>query len=333
MNAKTELHFRRYQLKPLVDEITSWEWEYLDKCPVCDTVDRTITATRDRYGFETRLAICGGCGIGYLVERLSKNSYAKLYDGSYRRLLSSLFQQDIDLEFIKNHNKKYAEKLISRIGNDLALTSRSTVLDIGGSTGAVSYEILKRSGVRPIVLDPSEEELEEAKAKGLETILGTIEDADLGDRKFDLVLFCRTAEHVTDLKRTLGRIRSILKPGGMFYMDYLDLVEYAHRDGAVEATARLSHCFYLYNEMIPTLLSHFGFKVRTTYISPTPGHLIESTNIKPKKMSDEDLNSIARKLLRLDISWYRLPIKYSLTDRIRYRLGRILDGGPVRGPG
>ena len=336
MNLKAKVGFQRWRVKPIVENISSLEWEYVERCNVCDSRKRTIISRHDRYGFPVRLAICNYCGLGYLVDRLSRSAYSRFYDRWYRRLLSAWFDQRIDNTFLEGYAKDYARRLVDLLDKELQLTAGFTVLDIGGSTGAVSTELMKRYRAKPTVLDPSEEELSVAKASGMETILGQLEDVNIGDCQFDLILVCRTLDHLFDLKTSLERIRKLVKPEGFVFIDYMDLLEHAQHEGSVTTAARLDHCYYFYNEMAPYLYSRFGLGIVSTYFSismGTVGYLLQPADAKVQSIPAQVLNTVIRQSLHLEREWTSTPSIRTLGDRVRYRLGRILKGGPLRGPG
>lgn len=130
---------------------------------------------------------------------------------------------------------------------------------------------MKRYGAKPTILDPSQVELSVAKSLGMETILGQLEDVDVGNRQFDLILVCRALDHFFDLKVSLERIRKLVKPKGFIFVDYMDLLEHAQHEGCVTAAARLDHCYYFYSEMAPYLYSRLGFDIISTYFSVSLG--------------------------------------------------------------
>ena len=87
-----------------------------------------------------------------------------------------------------------------------------TLLDIGGSTGVVADAFARRFDLRATVVDPAPLETAQAQALGIETIEGLVEDVDLGDRRFDVVVLCQTVDHLLDVSGTLRRVRELLAP-------------------------------------------------------------------------------------------------------------------------
>jgi 2-polyprenyl-6-hydroxyphenyl methylase/3-demethylubiquinone-9 3-methyltransferase len=97
-----------------------------------------------------------------------------------------------------------------------------SVLDIGCGGGLVT-EPLTRLGARALGIDPSQTNVEIAKAHAAETGLpvsyrhGTAESlADEGAR-FDIVLAMEVVEHVTNLQLFIDAAGAMVKPGGLLF--------------------------------------------------------------------------------------------------------------------
>ena len=147
-----------------------------------------------------------------------------------------------------------------------------TLLDIGGSTGAVALEFVNTFGYQAIVLDPAPDELQVATTKGLEVIQGFLETYDPGTRQFDLVLMCQTIDHLLSLRDSLTRIRElILKPTGYFFCDIVDFDEWCYLTGCVETALHLDHCYYLTQETAFWMFSSLGYEVIQADMAKLPG--------------------------------------------------------------
>ena len=98
---------------------------------------------------------------------------------------------------------------------------------MGGSAGQVALEFQNFFRIDATVLDPAEAEVAAAKKAGLEAYTGSIEQWS-SEERFDLILLCRTIEHVQDLRGVLSRIRRLLQPDGLLYCDIVDFTEACH---------------------------------------------------------------------------------------------------------
>lgn len=108
----------------------------------------------------------------------------------------------------------------------------------------MAREVAREFGLQGTVLDPATDEIEAARAAGLEAIVGSVEDWETEDR-FDLILLCRSIEHLFDLKLSLSRIRGLLKPQGLFYCDIADFMEMCRMMGSPETFTKVDHCYWL----------------------------------------------------------------------------------------
>src|SRR5262249_60276142 len=59
---------------------------------------------------------------------------------------------------------------------------------------------------------------EQAWQRGLKVFHGTLDEFETDDR-FDLVFMSHVIEHVLDPVATVAKIRSLLKPGGVLYLE------------------------------------------------------------------------------------------------------------------
>ena len=217
--------------------------EDIRECNLCGSNRLVEAARRDRYGYETTLAVCVRCGLGFLSPRPTREAYAAFYRDVYRPLVSAYHGRRIDAETVQDEQRGYAAELATFLYRTLPRAPAS-VLDVGGSTGVVAAAFA-RDDLRPTVLDPAPDELAVAKAAGMETVEGFAEDFDPGERRWELVLLCQTIDHLLDVMSTLEAIRALLDDGGHAFVDVLDVSWVLARQGTVEGAYKVDHPFYL----------------------------------------------------------------------------------------
>ena len=111
------------------------------------------------------------------------------------------------------------------IFDDVAATGVSAgdlVLDIGGRDGRHALTMAERFGCRVIVIDPSDENIDDGIADAadhdfgdhVELQLGTIEQIPADDETFDLIFSRDMMGHVEDIDVALTECLRVLKPGG-----------------------------------------------------------------------------------------------------------------------
>jgi SAM-dependent methyltransferase len=140
------------------------------------------------------------------------------------------------------------------------------MLDIGGSTGVVAHHFANEFGLQGTLIDPAPLEIEQARRFGLETITGLIEEHDFGSRRFDVVIICQTVDHLLDVAGTLRRVRDLLTPAGLLFVDIVDFRAAYLRNWSVEAAIKIDHPYYLTESTIGLYLRSTGFHIlRTDY--------------------------------------------------------------------
>jgi SAM-dependent methyltransferase len=240
-------------------------------CNLCGKADiETRPMTRDRYGFAVRVVTCE-CGLVYLNPRMTKEAYKDFYQGPYRALVSAFHGREINAQTLKPEQREYARRLGDLLQPYLDKFMAQSLLDIGGSTGTVAATLGSRFKISGTVLDPSENELNEASKAGLTTILGTMEDLDTkgickpGDEAcllphvhmvpgpFDLILLCQTVDHLLDIAGTLEKIHDCLAVDGLFFVDIVDF--------GVTKEIKIDHPFNLTPKTMKAYLDKAGFAV------------------------------------------------------------------------
>ncbi len=85
--------------------------------------------------------------------------------------------------------------------------------DIGGGTGNYALAFAEL-GWEPLVIDRSPEMLEQAAAKGLETLLADAEHLPLANGSFDAALMVSMLHHVDSPRTALDEAKRVLRRGG-----------------------------------------------------------------------------------------------------------------------
>jgi SAM-dependent methyltransferase len=116
-----------------------------------------------------------------------------------------------DAWFMENTNVLYSEvKLVAHF-----LTDAKDVFSVGCGSGLFEsilgkeFDISIKNG-----LEPSKDMAEIARKRGLNVEITTVEEADLGVKKYDTVLFNGTPSYITDLQAAFNKAYNALKKGG-----------------------------------------------------------------------------------------------------------------------
>jgi len=246
------------------------ELEPVEACNLCGSTDLDTVAERDRYGYPATFRMCRRCGLGFLSPRLTAAEYGTFYERVYRPLVSAYHGRRIDAETVQVDQRGYAEGLVAFLRQTLP-RAPATVLDVGGSTGIVAAAVRDAFGARATVLDPAPDELAVAAANGMETVAGFAEDFDPGARRWDLVLLCQTIDHLLDVRATLASLRRLTSDDGHAFVDVLDLMIAARKEGSIEGAVKIDHPYSLTRESALAFFEHAGFAPLSERLSPD-GH-------------------------------------------------------------
>jgi SAM-dependent methyltransferase len=221
-------------------------------CPFCGADDAEPLLGHERYGTGLPTVICRRCCLIYLGRRWPDDVYRRFYEADYR----------VVDEIHTTIAERYAEQL-AKSGALAAFCGpylpgpEGSVLDVGASAGGVLQGLAWATGCRAVGVEPSEEESELARSRGIDVRTGTLETVELEPASFDLALLVGTIDHLFDPFGELRRIRALLKPTGALYVSISDFVELAklRRD-----PAQLDHLTYYTSETLRDLVQQVGFQ-------------------------------------------------------------------------
>jgi ubiquinone/menaquinone biosynthesis C-methylase UbiE len=282
---------RRQRIDALGYDYASQPHDLLKACNLCGGNVLVTLTHRDRYGYSAQASACTRCGLVFLNPRMTAGAYAGFYDGVYRPLVSAFHGRLIDARTIQAEQREYAADRAELVRPFLKRSGLTTMLDIGGSTGVVAGYFAQAFGLTGTLIDPAPLEVQEARAFGLETITGLVEEYDFGGRRFDLVLICQTVDHLLDVAGTLKRVRELLTPNGYLFIDIVDFRAAYLRNWSVEDATKIDHPYYLTQETMTAYLKRAGFEsMRASYAAD---HLHVSYLCRPTQPASHALPDAA----------------------------------------
>lgn len=236
----------------------------VERCNLCGADRFVVVAHRDRYGYAVQAHACDRCGLVFLNPVMTAEAYGRFYRETYRPLVSAYHGRLIDATTIQDEQRVYATERADLLAPFLSGSGLRTLLDIGGSTGVVAHHLAGRFGLEATVLDPSPLEVDEARKLGLETITALVEEYDPGGRRFDVVALFQTVDHLLDVSGTLGRVRGLIHPEGLLFVDIVDFRAAYLRNRSVEEAVKVDHPYYLTGDTMTAYLAGAGFDVLRT---------------------------------------------------------------------
>jgi SAM-dependent methyltransferase len=184
------------------------------RCPLCSG-DVSLLFS-DCFDFEyfvessARFYRCAICGFVMMDPLPTRTELSELYPANY-------------------HNFDQPSNAISRLLLDRYYEHQSALcrrrmpaggsfLEIGCASGDI-LERMQRAGSRDVQgIEISREACEQAWKRDLNVFHGTLDEFETED-KFDLVFMSHVIEHVLDPVATVAKIRTMLKPGGVLYLE------------------------------------------------------------------------------------------------------------------
>lgn len=186
---------------------------------------------------------CVHCGLGVTSGAGSKKPGQYHRDWVYakrEKQFRNIFQKRADI--------------IQRFGQ------KGNVLEIGSSTGILS-SLLKQQGWDVAGIEPSREAASMANKRGVPTTVLPFERAKLANKKYDVLIFNHTLEHMTNPLTILKKARSILGAGGILFIDVPNFASLAARVAGVSWKYILpnEHLWHFTPSALFNLLNKAGF--------------------------------------------------------------------------
>jgi 2-polyprenyl-3-methyl-5-hydroxy-6-metoxy-1,4-benzoquinol methylase len=177
-------------------DVTAYPHEAVP-CNQCGGSDLTVLATSDRYGLPVTTVRCDACRLRFINPRMTAAGYAAFYAKHYRPLLTALMGTPHSPDIVRENQRKYAVTLLREVTAWVEPLPESRLLDLGGSTGIVARAFAERWDCESTVVDPAPEEVIQA-GDFATPICGTAEEVRFTPGRFDVILMCRTIEHLRD---------------------------------------------------------------------------------------------------------------------------------------
>jgi SAM-dependent methyltransferase len=96
----------------------------------------------------------------------------------------------------------------------VAETQPRRVLEVGPGRGELAGRIARELGADVVAVDQSPRMVELTRSRGVEAIVGDVQELPFAGGQFDCALAAWMLYHVPDLDRALRELRRVLRPGG-----------------------------------------------------------------------------------------------------------------------
>jgi SAM-dependent methyltransferase len=172
-------------------------------CALCGG-DRALPLYEKR-GFV--LVRCSSCGLVFVRDPPLPEQLAHLY--SFAAGYHAAFASERSRE--SRRYRRQARELLRIVGRH---APPGRALDVGCSAGFF-LEAARDDGWEPTGVELSPDTARLARRKGLDVLIGTLEQAELEQGSFDLVTMWDVVEHVPDPLPTASAAAALLKEGGL----------------------------------------------------------------------------------------------------------------------
>lgn len=195
-------------------------------CPfaACEAAGNKDIVGRGRdflYGTTARefaVARCARCGVWHLTEVPDQRAMAVIYPRDYYAFGDSAAEPGL-VSAVRGRMEAARIGAYRRLLGERALR----ILDVGCGDGRL-LDIFRRHGTAQWELcgiEQSEAAAAAARAKGYEVLCGDLMGLDTGawEDRFDLVVMQQVIEHMHRPAGALGKVRSLLAPGGILSVE------------------------------------------------------------------------------------------------------------------
>lgn len=232
-----------------------------------------------------QVVLCQNCGFCFLNPQHTAEDYQAYYKsfdrpatgpGAKKRLKREVYDP-VRLEFLK-------QAFPNRQGR---------VLDIGSGYG-LFLSGLKEGGYQNLFgLEPNQEAVRFSRANfGFQIEQGSLEADNLPTENFDAAVLIAVMEHLVDPIGALKKIYRLLKPGGVLYVNTLNLRDVVLRKG-IEKYFKFVHVSYYTEASLKNVLRLAGFEIIRSHT--LPAQLKYSTILSPENFTYSELNIAARR--------------------------------------
>ncbi|MFL7791145.1 MAG: class I SAM-dependent methyltransferase [Anaerolineae bacterium] len=215
--------------------------------------------THSGYGRHHTIVQCRECGLVYTNPRLDSHDIVDTYEAVEDPLY--LEEREGRVLTFERHLKP-----LERVAG---APDSCSLLDVGCYTG-VFVEIAARHGWDAWGLEPSRWAVEQAQARGLRVVQGTLDTADLTEAQFDVVTMWDVIEHLTDPREALKQAHRLLrdpdpaegKSGGLVVVHTINIDSlFARLMGGRWPWLMEMHVYYFSRHTLRVMLEKCGFEV------------------------------------------------------------------------
>lgn len=218
-------------------------------CDLCGHDDAMLIARGRSYGYPLCNVICRVCTLVYQNPRMTSAELRHFYAGTYSSLRAGSHGSE----------RSATVTITGRIPHIIRLCERhlkpgTVVLEIGCGTGELLAHVRDRFACNCIGVEPSPDYRRYAQDTHRLSVIGsTLEDFEPEGIQPDVVFMSHVLEHTLSPRAALAKIRRLLAPGGVLYVEVPNLI--VHRSFSTP------HTYSFHDKTLDALLAVTGFEV------------------------------------------------------------------------
>jgi len=266
-------------------------------CDLCGS-DQFITFYKKmRHSLNLNTVVCNDCGLMYTNPRPTFGNLKLFYTGFYHYFHG---RKGIDNHYLIK-SKRFAQKRSDVILKIKDSFEKLEVLEIGCGVGEFLLNLSKKTNWNVSGIEAGKDSFKYCKELGINVEYKFFEDF-LTNKKFDLITSFHVLEHLSSPKLFFLKVNSILKSGGLMYLEVPNL---ARPGGRLEIFFQYPHLYNFTFESIYNYGSGSGFT--PIFLNNSVFNLTvifrktESvTGFQKKDIIKFDINQFVKRLNRLD---------------------------------
>lgn len=300
----------------------------LRACPVCQGQERVPVGHMPSPTHPMHIIACKECGLVF-VNPMFANAEKEAVSPAVR-LLHRSRSAEHSAALALRHSLRRMHRCMPPLASYLKPGAR--VLEIGSGDGAM-LQLLKELGAAPMGIDLDAAAAQAtSRALDVPVLVGPFEEAVFPGKPFDAVVLVHIIEHFYDPVEVLRKVRRLLRPGGVVFLETPNILRPKVGPGRVFSFA---HNYHFSPRTLALALHQAGFRatrLREFYRDSFQlvAHAAHPGELGPAPRGDS-WQSVARLVQRhrfryvsrLQFLWRKLPW---LKDRLIYRVRRELSG-------
>lgn len=278
--------------------------DLLEKCPGCSSSNISDFDSMDRYGFNVETSWCSNCGLIFVNPRINMENYNKLYmDGHYRKIIDAVSKEkQKKLDVIPKRLSLVLTKIVEIYKN-----KEINILDIGGTSGIYEYLNSNLNINQYLCVNPGADEADIGKTSNVNVANTTIEEYEITDTKYDLIILFGTISHLMYPYEAFIKSQNLLKDDGLFILDFKDTLQRMHKVNFPFLQLHFDHPLYFSKNSLEVLIANTGLLVsnKISYENGVAYYFLsknnEHTGADIVKTSTEEVALVAKQIKKTNL--------------------------------